>query len=138
MGYSAKASAPVRPRPCEPQHNLRRSHLCVYVRSSLHLVRFGQLLRRAHKHVHIMKMYIERNNMQVELIRSRKKRSTLFAFSFGKRPIYNRCDVYAWKVFPKNCLFLCTLLSWKVITTGACSINVNETNLLLFTPFLTV
>ena len=36
-------------------------------------VRYGQLLRCAHKHiVNIMKMYIERNNMQVELIRFRK------------------------------------------------------------------
>ena len=37
-------------------------------------VRFGQLLRCAHKRiVNIMKMYIERNNIQVELIRFRKK-----------------------------------------------------------------
>ena len=42
--------------------------------SSLHSVRFGQLLRCAHKRVvDIMKMYIERNNMQVELIRFREK-----------------------------------------------------------------
>ena len=52
--------------------------LCVWVfvciRSSLHSVRFGQLLRCAHKHiVNIMKVYIERKNMQVELIRFRKK-----------------------------------------------------------------
>ena len=47
---------------------------CLYVSSSLHLVRFGQLLRCAHKRiVSIMKVYIERNNMQVELIRFRKK-----------------------------------------------------------------
>ena len=33
-------------------------------------VRIGQLLRCAHKRiVNIMKVYIERNNMQVELIR---------------------------------------------------------------------
>ena len=37
-------------------------------------VRFGQLLRCAHKRiVNIMKMYIERNNIQVELIRLRNK-----------------------------------------------------------------
>ena len=43
------------------------------IRCSLHSVRFGQLLRRAHNRiVNIMKVYIERNNMQVELIRFRK------------------------------------------------------------------
>ena len=37
-------------------------------------IRFGQLFRCAHKCiVNIMKVYIERNNMQVELIRFRKK-----------------------------------------------------------------
>ena len=44
---------------------------CVHVRvciiSSLHSVRFGQLFRCAHERiVNIMKVYIERNNMQVE------------------------------------------------------------------------
>ena len=43
-------------------------HVCI--KSSLHSVRFGQLLRCAHKRiVNIIKVYIERNNMQVELIR---------------------------------------------------------------------
>ena len=47
---------------------------CVSLRSSLHSVRFGQLLRCAHKHiVNIMKVYIERNNKQVKLIRFRIK-----------------------------------------------------------------
>ena len=46
----------------------------VGIRSSLHSVRFGQLLRCAHKRiVNIMNVYIERKNMQVELIRFRKK-----------------------------------------------------------------
>ena len=37
-------------------------------------VTFGQLFRYAHKNiVNIMKGYIERNNMQVELVRFRKK-----------------------------------------------------------------
>ena len=37
-----------------------------------------------------MKVYIERNNMQVELIRFRKKKLTLFSFAFAKRGIqYN-------------------------------------------------
>ncbi len=40
----------------------------------LHSVRFGQMLRCAHKRiVNIMKVYIERNNIQVELIRFRQK-----------------------------------------------------------------
>ena len=47
--------------------------LFVTVSSHLHLVRFGQLLRCADKRiVNIMKVYTERNNMQVELIRFRK------------------------------------------------------------------
>ena len=46
------------------------------IRSSLHSVRIGQLLRCAHKRVvNIMKVYIERNNIQVDLIRSRKQKS---------------------------------------------------------------
>ena len=45
----------------------------VCIRSSLYSVRVGQLSRCAHKHiVNIMKLYIERNNVQVELIRLRK------------------------------------------------------------------
>ena len=44
------------------------------VRSSIHSVRFGKLLRCAHKRiVNIMKVYIEKKNMQVELIRFRNK-----------------------------------------------------------------
>ena len=40
------------------------------IRSSLHSVRFGQLLRCARKRiVKIIKVYIEKSNMQVELIR---------------------------------------------------------------------
>ena len=46
---------------------------CVGLTSLLHSVRFGQMLRCAHKRiVNIMKVYIERNNIQVELIRFRK------------------------------------------------------------------
>ena len=42
--------------------------VCVYVRSSLHLVRFRQLLHCVHKRiVNIIKVYIERNNTQFEL-----------------------------------------------------------------------
>ena len=44
---------------------------------SLHSVRF-ELLRCAHKRiVNIMKVYIEKNNVQMELIRFRKKIATL-------------------------------------------------------------
>ena len=40
----------------------------VCIRSSLHSVRFGQLLRCAHKRIfNIMKEYIDRNNIQVKL-----------------------------------------------------------------------
>ena len=63
--------------------NLRRSRDCLRscVRSfvwssvdSIHSVRFGQLLRCAHKRiVNIMKVYMERKNRQLELIRFRKK-----------------------------------------------------------------
>ena len=46
-----------------------RAYMCINsIRSSLHSVRFGQLLHCAHKRiVNILKVYIERNNMQVEL-----------------------------------------------------------------------
>ena len=41
---------------------------------SLHSVRYGQLLRCAYKHIgNIMKVYIERKNMQVQFIPFRKK-----------------------------------------------------------------
>ena len=47
--------------------------MCVYIRSSLHAIRFGQLLRCAHKRiVNIMKVYIERNNVKVEFKLFRK------------------------------------------------------------------
>ena len=45
----------------------------VGIRSSLHSVRFGQVLRCAYKRiVNIMKVYIERDNLQVVLIQFRK------------------------------------------------------------------
>ena len=47
--------------------------VCVCV-SDPRFIRFGQLLRCAHKRIiNRIKAYIERNNMQVELIRFRKK-----------------------------------------------------------------
>ena len=78
--------------PCPENDYLRRSRdgtqlfgclavcqggsVCAGIRSSLHSIRFGQLLCCAHKRIvnnFIMKVYIERSNMQVELIRFRKK-----------------------------------------------------------------
>ena len=47
--------------------------VCLFVSPSLCLGRFGQLLCYADKHiVTIMKVYIERNNLQVELISSHR------------------------------------------------------------------
>ena len=47
---------------------------CMFTRSSLHSVRFGQLLRCAHKRiVNIIKVYIERSTMQVEFTTIPKK-----------------------------------------------------------------
>ena len=71
--------------------------MCVCIRSSLHSVRFGRLLRCAHKHVNIIKVHIERINMQVEVIRFRKKISNLFTFTFAKRGIQRDRRV-TWKV----------------------------------------
>ena len=63
-----------------------RCSYAVCLLPSLHSVRFGQPLRCAHKRiVNIMKVYIERNNMQLELIRFRKKTSPLFTFTFARR-----------------------------------------------------
>ena len=65
----------------------------VHIRSSLHSVRFGQLLRCAHKRiVNRIKVYIERYNMQVESIRFRKKISPLFMFTLE---FSDRRNVYA-------------------------------------------
>ena len=50
-----------------------RSFTFVCLLPSLHSVRFGQMLRCAHKRiVNIMKVYMDRSNIQVELIRFRK------------------------------------------------------------------
>ena len=54
--------------------SLSHDSLCtLFVSPSLSLGSFGQQLRYADKRiVNIMKVYIERNNLQVELIRCRK------------------------------------------------------------------
>ena len=50
---------------------VRCSFVCLL--PSLHSVRFGQLLRYAYQRiVNIKKVYIEKNNIEVELIRFRK------------------------------------------------------------------
>ena len=54
----------------------------IYVSPPLSLIRFGQLLRYADK-----QMYIDRNNLQVELMRCSKKNLTLLTFHFVKRRI---------------------------------------------------
>ena len=59
-----------------------------FVSSSLHLVHFGHLLRCADERiVNIMKVYIERNDMQVELLWYSKK-----------------CWLYYWQICPPNAL----------------------------------
>ena len=67
----------------------------VCIRSSLHSVRFGQLLCGAHKRiVNIMKVYIERMNMQVELIRLRKTYS-LYLRLLLRTEEFNATGVFA-------------------------------------------
>ena len=71
----------------------------VCIRSSLHSVRFGQLLRCAHKCiVKIMKVYIERKNMQVELIRFRKKYRLYWRWKLWSGNILSRqtCWIRNW------------------------------------------
>ena len=73
--------------------NLKRSRdgteivpSCVCLLPWLHSVRFGHLLRSAHKRiVNIMTVYMERKNVQLELIQFRKKISRLFTFNFLNR-----------------------------------------------------
>ena len=63
-----------------------------YQHPSLSLIRFIQLLRYADKQiVNIMKMYIDRNNLQVELMRCSKKMLTLLTFNFAKSWI--QCNI---------------------------------------------
>ena len=68
--------------------------LCLFVSPSLYLVRFVKPLRYAGKrNVNIMKVYIEMNNSQVELIRCREKCWTLFTLTFVTRRI--QCHIAA-------------------------------------------
>ena len=77
---------PEEPRACQ------RTDVCLFVSPSLSLGRFGQLLRYADKRiVNIMKVCIERNNLQVELIRRRKFIWALCTFTFAKQQI--QCNI---------------------------------------------
>ena len=61
---------------------------------SIHSVRLGQLLRCAHKRiVNIMKVYMERKNRQLELIRFRKK------YRIYSRLVFRTDEVNATRVF---------------------------------------
>ena len=85
--------------------NLRRSRDDAFVRSCvwstgvcllslLHSVRFGHQLRCAHKRIaNIRKVYMERKNMQLELIRFRKK------YRIYSRLLFRTDEVNATRVF---------------------------------------
>ena len=97
--------------------------LGLFVSPSLCLLHFGQLLRYADKRiVNIVKVYLERNNMEVGLIWFHKKYQLYSRLLLRSKEFCDRRDVYAWK-----CLFPCTLFAWKVVTTSACSISANST-----------
>ena len=82
----------------------------VFIRSSLHSVRFGHLLRCAHKRiVNIMKVCIERKNMQVQLIPFRKNIDffdveNLEAGNFIQRRVYEIGLIAIRDVSPRYCL----------------------------------
>ena len=66
------------------------------IRSLLHSVRFRQLLRCAHKRiVNRIKVYIEGDNMQVELIQFRQKYLLYSRFLLRREEFSDRCNVYA-------------------------------------------
>ena len=76
-------------RPCDGTRLFRwvGGWVFVCIRSSIHSVRFGRLLRCAHKRiVNIMKVYIERKNMQVQLIHSIKN---IHFIDFGNFEVRN-------------------------------------------------
>ena len=76
--------------------NLRMSRDCLRscVWSSLDSIRFGQILRCAHKRiVNIMKVYMERKNRQLELIRFRKK------YRIYSRLLFRTDEVNATRMF---------------------------------------
>ena len=82
-----------------------RCSYAVCLLPSLHSVRFGQMLRCAHKRiVNIMKVYIERSTMQVDLIRFRKK-YRLYSRLRGERvpdPLYVYSLVARWQQLATN------------------------------------
>ena len=106
----------------------------VYVCSRAHcshgksLQRLWQLLHYADKRiVCTMEAYIERDNIQVELIQFLKIISTLFTFTFAKWGISRPTRYLHMESLSNICLFPCTLFAWNVVTTRACSISANST-----------
>ena len=98
--------------------NLRSLLLCLAVRVGGCLCasdpRFIQLALGScyalHINVNIIKVHIERKNMQVEVIRFRQKISNLFTFTFAKRGIFR----------PMECL--CSAIDgsvWRCTTDGS-------------------
>ena len=81
------------------------SAVCVFVcnRSSLHSVRFGQLLRCAHKRiVNILKLYIEMKNMQVQLIPFRKHIDFIDVWNFEVGNFRDRRVYESWLILIRD------------------------------------
>ena len=97
-------------------------HVYVYLHVCLldivHLVRFGQLLRYADKRiVTIMKVYIERNSLQVEVVRCRNFFGSIYVY-FLRSEVFNiiqlvrchvssYCSVYVYSRYRRN---MCTII----------------------------
>ena len=112
---------------------------------------FGQLLRCADKRiVNIMKVYIERNSMQVELIRSHKKyrlhsRLLLRSLEFnGISPTFASCDRQSDMVFEHGKSFQHISVAVHTVRMEShynnCLFDKRQfdSNLLLFTSFLKI
>ena len=130
-----------------------RSFVCAFVRveflPSIHSVRFGQLLRCAHQRiVNIMKLYIESNNIQVELIRFRKNIDFIHVYFFkpmkSSRLACLRLDsrynisLYDSNRFITSPLFCAQSLHGSPSQMCMFDKRQFEYNRLLFSPFLTV
>ena len=101
---------------------------------------FVQLLRCAHKHCLctlsiIMKEYIERNNMQIELIRFRKKIDFL-TMETSKWEYTFATDVFT--KLGSLVSMTCRNCSVRAVRTESRSKRQFYSHLLLFSPFLTV
>ena len=107
--------------------------VCVCVSAMRFTYSFGQLLRGAHtRTVNIMKVYTERNSMQVELIRFRKKYRLYWRWEFRSENILSDRRVYETihDVSPLFCACSTMCLFDKR--------QFDYHNVLLFTPFLPV